>query len=565
MKPLLFLTGRSIVNGLRRALTSPKRLIATLVIGAYYFWIFGGRFLTAGGGGMPSRMRGFGATPQFSFPALSVIEAFAFSLFAAVSFFLVIGLFGYRASFKAADVDVLFPTPISPRIVLAFRMARDYLATLLVPLILIVVGFRSATTGLDLIFRNVPNPATAGYTIRAFSLGMLLLTLAWVTMGYALSLYLNRNDRRSDMRKRIIAWAIGISSALIGSYIYARALQIGSLDDFVSLTHSAWVRGFFFTATPASSITMGPLEGNLSEMLIGAGVLICISAVSILLSLRQAGWMYDQAAVRGFSSDTLRQLQRKGDMFGMVAESARAGRYKPKKAVWLQRIKTRGFGALIWKSALIQWRTVRILIFLFTLAALGMSLGPVFGLEKSKAVDAGYMVMGMQGFAIFMVATILSQNGFTELLRRVDLQKPLPFSPATIIAAEVLATAAPCIVVSLTASVVATLVLPAIWQHAFAAIIFGPSIAILICSAMCLITLLFPEIDDVAQRGFRGIITLLGVAVLGTPGLAVLIVAIVGANQPLLGAIPGALINLAMSAGVMIAASGLYAGFNPSE
>ena len=39
MRPLVFLTVRSFVNGVKRALTSGKRLVGLLFFAGYYFWL----------------------------------------------------------------------------------------------------------------------------------------------------------------------------------------------------------------------------------------------------------------------------------------------------------------------------------------------------------------------------------------------------------------------------------------------------------------------------------------------------------------------------------------------
>ena len=130
MRPLVFLTLRSFLNGLKRALTSGRRLVSIVMFAAYYAWLSIGRF---GGAQTDTPQHMPGGNLHLAFPALSVLDGAVFGFFTAASIVLALGIFGYRGAFRPADVDVLFPTPVSPKLVLLFRIARDYLVTLLLP------------------------------------------------------------------------------------------------------------------------------------------------------------------------------------------------------------------------------------------------------------------------------------------------------------------------------------------------------------------------------------------------------------------------------------------------
>ena len=151
MHPLLFLSLRSTINGVRRALTSPKRLIGLVFVLLYYFNFVGRAFLRTG------------ATPptgnlgtKLSIPSIDIIEAAVFGIFVVLSSVSMLGALTPRGGFRASDVDVLFPTPINPKSVLGFRMVRDYLVTFLVPLFFLAVTGRGAAAGYELLFRDSP-------------------------------------------------------------------------------------------------------------------------------------------------------------------------------------------------------------------------------------------------------------------------------------------------------------------------------------------------------------------------------------------------------------------------
>ncbi len=561
MRPLLFLTFRCFVNGLRRGLTSPKRLVTTAVILLYYFYWFVRPLMMSS---TAFHQSGWTLPVEVNLPPLASIDACVFAAFAGLSLILSLGLFGYRSSFKPADVDVLFPTPISPRTVLTFRIVRDYLGTLLIPLFLIILTWRPFD--LQAIFSNVPHPHSSGYVFRALFLGFTLVTTAWVGMGYALSLYVNRNDRRSEARKKIIGWFVALPPLIVLGYAVRAAAGFRAWSDFVHFAQQDWLRIFFFTATPASRIVMGPLEGNAAEMIVGAGTLILISAASLYLAIGQAEWMYDQAAVRGFGAESMRQLQRKGDMMGLMAEAARLGKIKVRKPGWFQSLRPRGLLGLIWKDVLIQWRSIRGIILIFVAAGMTFVVLPSLAGHGDRSVAImGIMVIVAEAFVAFMVATMTSQTGFTELLRRVDLQKPLPFGPQVIVMSEVLAKALPAVVIPLICGLVSLALLPGTWLDVIAGALFFPSFAWVICSLVCVIVLLFPEIDDVSQRGFRGLMMLFGMVLVGTPGVLTFIAIGAFTKTAIIGALPAAIVNCVVGFGLTALAGSLYASFNPSE
>lgn len=477
---------------------------------------------------------------------------------------MAMSLFSYKASFKPADIDVLFPTPINPKIVLGFRMVRDYLVSLIVPVLLVAMTWRRAAPDIATFFRNVPNPQTTGYAFRALSLAFILVMFTWVAMGYALSMYVNRNDRGSNSRKKLLGWIIALANFAVLGYLLFLGQRITSFGDFVGITQNAFLRTFFFTATLASKMIMGPLDGNFSESLIGAGSLFAIAVFCVYLTLRQAEWMYDQTAVRGFGSETIRQMHRKGDVVGVIAESARQGKIKVRKWGWFQQLNWKGYWSLVWKDVLIQWRSVKTIVLIFTAVGILVPVMTMIGSDHARRMQ-GYTILFGAGFITFMVANMLSQTGFSELLRRVDLQKPLPFSPAAITSSEILSKAAPSIIIASVVSLIGSILMPAQWPYGLASIAFFPTVGLLICSIMCLIVLIFPDIDDAAQRGFRGIVSLLGTALVVAPGALTFLAIATFFKLLVVGALVGAVINLGIAFVLTLATGGLYASFNPSE
>jgi hypothetical protein len=562
-RPLLFLTCKTVWNGLKRAFTTPRRLITVIFAVGYYFFIFI-RPALGPSGGMP--MRGLPqGTPQLDFPPMQVIDALSFAIFCVMSLFLMLGVMSANTAFKPADVDVLFSTPISPKVVLTFRIVRDYLITLLVPLLLAVFGLRPARMGWEAVFRNMPNPEYSGMVLRFMIISWLLMSLCWVMMSYAVSMWLNRNDAGSDRRRRIFGWTMTVFVVGVSAYIAYRFSLVHSTADAMAVAQTPALRVIFFTATFATQMTLAPFttSGPLSAV-VGAGGLIAVIGFAYWLALRQVGWMYDQAAVRAASVSNAVELQRSGDMAGLMALRAREGKFKGLRLQFISRLRMRSWRALIWKELVLQPRTTLGLTVMFTLIGIMMSLIGTLP-DKRNSLEPGYLFLMMQGIVVFMITMALAQTGFVEVLRRVDLQKPLPFKSWVTVASEIGSKA----LVSVGAAVVGALVTLgvkfALWPFILASLVGMPGFGFLLSACVFMVTMLFPDVDDPSQRGIRGIMIMLSIAVCSLfPALAMVGLLAIDV-VPVLATGAAGLVASAIGLGLAMVSAQLYDNFNPSE
>ena len=564
MKPLLFLTGRTLINGVKRALTNPRRLIAFLFAAG---WLI--RFVLFPSQGErrafdPASLDRAGQLLQ-NVDIVRIMDAVVFAGFAFISFFLALGSLSTRNSFRPADVDVLFPTPVEPKLVLVFRIVRDYLVTLLAPLFFIIVGFRPASMGVKSLQRAAENPETIQQTLRVAMAAWLLVAFSWVCINYAASLFINRSDLASTRNRRILGWSLGLGLIGVCVYIAWRATTFTGWQDWVALSEYPAIRLIFFTATLAMWTVHGMVQGELLPLVAGFGGLLAIIFLSLRIAVGQVGWMYDQAAARGFDAVNARKLQQSGDTIGLMIAQAKQGKVKAGPFGRLSRITVRGGWALIWKELLIGLRSTWFLVMLFGVIAIFISLLPVIAGAQERSLASGYVFLFMQSIGVFMSASALAQAGFIEMLRRVDVQKPLPFTFSSTILFEVAAKAAPGAFAAILSSIVAVIVRPEIWREALAGVIVMPTLAVLICLVTCLTTILFPDFDDPTQRGFRGLMTFAGVLAACAPGsLAFVGMAAIGMSS-VLAALVAAVINVGVAALVAMLAGGQYAQFNPSE
>ena len=570
VRPLAYLTLRSVANGVKRATTSPKRLIGLAVTLLYYWSVFLRPFSPrTAAPRMPV------GAPALSMPPTSTLDAFVFAAVGGLSLLLMLSVLAPKGGFKAADVDVLFPTPVSPRAVLLFRIARDTLATLLLPLFVALVGYRGVSPGLQALFRNYP--ARGGDILRASVLAYLLVSLVWVAIGYAASLFVNRSDLRSDAYRKRIAWGMGLALVGLAVYVAVHVRAAPSFATFLALAHDPIVRVALAPVTLATWFVMGMFQGQLPTALAGLAGLAVLIGVALRVALTQVGWMYDQAAVRGFEAGpNLRELQRKGDTMGMLAARARQGKLRHGRiASRIARLRVRGPVALLWKEAILQARgSLSGLIFTGAvfLGTTGLTMWAISSAGPSRrhpgmnASLAGWTLLALQGFITYMLCMVNSQGGFTELLRRVDVQKPLPFTPATTVFWEVAAKAVAPTILSPVCGLVGVAFVPAAWRSALTGAFLTPSLAIVVTAVVLLVIVLFPDVDDPTQRMFRGLMMMLGLAICVVPGVGVLLGGQLGLGlSPLLVAPVVMAMNVGIAVGLCTVAGGLYAGYNPNE
>lgn len=565
MKPLVFLTTRSLVNGVRRALTSGRRLIGLIfVIGYYFLMVFRPLAVSRSGGDFPSDFR-------MDFPPIAVLQAVVFGGFAALTILLAASTSVQRLSFRPADVDVLFATPLSPRLILIFRLIRDYLFTLLIPLLFLIIGWRPSAGGLNVLFKSLPDPNAAPYVGKAFTLAWLLMALCWVAIGYAVSLFINRSDLVSDRNRRVITGGGTALVLLVGAYIAWRVSGNNTAAGLMALANDPLLRVIFFTATAASTMVMAPLQGHWGPFFLAVGGLLGLTIIAIAIAMTQVSWLYDQAAARGFDSLKLRRMQQQGDLVAVAEERARSGKVKARSWGWMLRVKARGARAILWREVLIQIRANPMLVILFSGIAILFGVMPLYATEPGPGGRGGdgYTFLLMQAAGVFMACMITGQSGFIEVLRRVDLEKPLPFTPGVISFAEIVAKAMPATLSVSLASIVCFVLRPSLWPYCLASVIGLPFVAVLFCSVVFLVTILFPDVDDATQRGFRGLMIMLGLSIALLPVLlfagGVMFLLSKSIVAPLAGAGVGAGAALGISALISMIAGGLYANFNPSE
>ncbi len=561
MRALVFLYVRSLVNGVKRAFSSPTRTIGVLFFIVTQLWW------------LPRMMFGQGAMesipfegPRLDFPPIYVIDGVVFAGFSAVTFVFALNLFGYRGGFRAADVDVLFPTPVDPRTVLILRVLRDIWVTLIMPLFLAVVFWRPAKMGWTAVFESVPHPETANTVFRVAAIAYFLSAIAWVWIGYALSLVFSKPDDRVERWRVALTWGVVGAFLALGAAVYFRVLGTEFPDGLLQVSHAGDIRAVFFMATAATTLTTAPLTGSFLQALVGGGALVGVGAVAVWLALSNTEWMYEQAALRAAVSENSRLMRRTGDMYGLYAKQAESGKIKAGRPGLLSRWTVRGPMAILWKEALTVKRTGMPTQVLFICLSIGMAM-LVSSMHRPGigGTFQGSFLLAMQAILLLGPTMGYAQAGFIESLRRVDLLKPLPFTAQGTVFVEVVSKGLGGWISVAFGLVTAAILRPYLLPFSVAGLLMFPAFTVALSAVSLLLVLLLPDVDDPTQRGFRGLATMLGMLACTAPPIGLFIL-LVWVGVPIaVAALPTSALMLGLGWLATWFAGKVYEDFNPSE
>ena len=553
IRPLWFLFTRQIVNGVKRAVKTPRRLISVLVGLGYYFAVFARPWDSTGN----RVFRDVHIEPLW-------LDGGSFMVFTVLCIFLSMGVFSFRNTFKPADVDVLFPTPISPKVVMGFRLFRDCLTTFMFPFILMIFFYKPWAGLMEAMRRDSPNSVSS--LMRGAMLAWVLMAFAWVAISYALSFFVAKHDKQSRAIVNGVGWGIFLAVMTVVGAITYTIQQTPSLETLASITAAPWIRTIMFIPTSATWLMMGLFNGSPSMFALGSGILLATIIGSLWYASSLSGWMYDQAATKGFQSQALRDYQKRGDYSAIAAERARQGKVRNRRitkrmANWTFR---KGW-ALFYKEVLIQ---VRIgfwlnILFIGFACMFGLIFMAIPGMGNSNLPARLYLAM--TGFMAINMSSAQAHNSFVETLRRVEVMKPLPLTSGQIAFFETASKAAVAMTISIVPFIIGMIYRPIYMPYHLAGLIAAPTTALALVSAVFLVVVLFPDFDDPTQRTFRGLMQLLALLLVFGPTVLVFALFFAIDASPVYPALISAGINVGLTFLLTSIAGRFYADFNPSE
>ncbi len=569
---LLFLTVRVMVNSFRRAFENPLRAVLTILVLIFIVCGWGSALL----GMLIEPVR----PPRTPAPLLDPTVALGRSMVIVLGLhiaYIVLGLLpsfsrGFFSYFVEGDVHFLFPTPIKPltlfRGLLFVRGAIGIAALMLMLIIyLILLGGRSMRQ-----LAMVATPQAGSWSLLAYPLLFLVMSLALLWLGVAI--------RLMEMeRPRVLTWFwVGVVSwALVGvGLVVGRAwflVQQAGQPPFAALQASIeWLPATLWLL-PARSLSDAMLmvyQGWTPT--IGLGLLFWLAVLlwADRCIVRESGRLYELAAFMAQRSSRLR-LARSDPVRAAYQRALErmSERARPVRTLrWLERWTPRGVWALLWRDLLLSWRLQGwglVLMLLLLVAIPTVPLALMRYLIEKDSLGAAKAIYLMMQYTIMLMMAFGSYYGIVDLLRRVELQKPLPFSSREVVLVESLPTALLVLATQLIVAILAILLFPQAWGFWLGMGAVVASFAPVLQMAMWMLALLNPDPNDYTQRLVLGLLMFPVLVLAGLPGGLILLLGLLLKLPLVLVGLLTVLANLSVSALFVAINSNLYEGFSPVD
>jgi hypothetical protein len=314
---------------------------------------------------------------------------------------------------------------------------------------------------------------------------------------------------------------------------------------------------------------MASLTGDYGGAVLAIVGFVIAIGVFVLAALRNARWMYEHAALTATVAGPSRAALQAGDMMSAYTARARQGKFRVRRLGFMGNLRWRGPTAIVWRETIIGYRTSLTSVLMFLILALVYSLAPMLipGGEAGRArmgLSSASLVVAI--FVTWLAAWQFARMGFIDLLRRVDVDKALPFSLFRLLLAQSTIRNVGACVIGWTVAQVTLVLQPSLYQRVLAADLFLLPFAFVISGSVLIFFLLFPDIEDASQRSIRELLTMVAMAAALAPGLVfggAVLWLVHGAWIP--AAVMAGIVNCGVSALALLLASQLYATYNPSE
>lgn len=546
MRALAYLQLHLLKNGILSVLASPKRLaFALLFIGWLALSVLLGIVGLVSGRGLD--------TPRLVIPPdyfhLGVVGLLVLLTLAAVER----ALQGAVLSFSPADYDFLFPTPVSRRLVIAYRVLLDALtiAFWVTVVVLVVAAFLPLYTALEMSAPGAILMGLAGWLYALFVINLariieLALTSAKGLPGGTLG------AGRTAVWMAVVAVLGGIAYIVWvgGDGVGAAAEALSRAPVSVIFLPILAVASFVTDAPP-------PVAGSEAATL---GMLIALAALSSVTVCFLDRDVVEATLGHSRRLSRMKAASRQQDVERMVGERLReqAGAFRSFVVSWRSPDLALPYKALAEAShgGRARWLGYALLLAAPAVAARLLPLEPQV-LRHVPGPIVAYLLLLIAGFHALR---------FRSELNHIALLRATPSAPWRQVLGLVLPRAA-----AYAAFLVAAVamfwagcpVTPADTHLAVALCVPLATVATLLVSVIA--TCLFPHNADPAQRFFGGLLLTFGVSLALTPCVIALVA---GALFGLPGVVMALLGNLALAppaAGALALAALLYLRFEPGD
>ncbi|MCE5200878.1 MAG: putative ABC exporter domain-containing protein [Armatimonadota bacterium] len=511
MKPLIYLEIRQIINSIKYATRSPKRLIPLLLMGAWICsWLIQGTAFVSGD--IKPRHTDLGLIQHLP---VETIEAIIFIVLSIGSMMVMYNAFSSGTMvFSLAHIDFLFPTPVSRRHVLLLQLFKDY----------IKYGFY-----VTFLFLVIGAPMYSGLGVALFPWGLLSITavtallLTVVNLSHTIYIVFTFGFERLRQAGILIKIALGIGPVTaVGFGIYQYIQTGSSYASILWATNSPVVSFVFAPARWCATLLLAPLLGVTAEEWFHFVCLWLLAGASFALLMSRRENIYEPSLGISTRFALRRQRMRFGDFAG-----ARVDALKEKGTRHLGGLDIPPFGAgataLLWKSLVVRYRVSRSQVAL-------MLIVPVLVIFVIKHTIAD-QITDMLPYApavLLYVVWLLSLTAPTEMrneLKQANILKSMPIAAWKVMLAQTVNS-----VIYLTAGVL--VFSGAMWwiipetrgPVLLSCIIGAPFLGFANISLTAIPGVLYPQNRDVAQNYISGLLSffLVSLAVIPSVVLGVL-------------------------------------------
>lgn len=508
MQAILFLSLCQIKNAFRASVRNPAVWIPVLLMA----------FLA------PSQIRAqlFSQSPlpsdvsEYLTHHVGLVHAGVFTALALLGLgYLDTGFSGGALKFTSSDVALLFPTPLSRRIVLLFKLPSA-LASQLLMIGLLSWGFRLI----------VWLPMLQGHNIYGSGWASLLAAFLCVAGFSNIASLLNLYSavRRINQTGRIYRIACFLVVIALGRFLWTH----GS-DGLAAIDHSALASAFFLPCRVAADVIVSPfhsvqLSGTFWVFLFG-----WYGLTAALLLTRRVNY-YEAGAVSAERAELVRQAIRSGNWAAIGGVPTQASRKSHSLPLFGQ-----GGGALLWAhlSAAAKRPTLNFatpfLGGIGTALAIGILMTgagirqPDYSAAPVAAVKIGLGVT--TGYYIFYIVALVGTAFYQRALARETLIRPLPMPIWQTVGAEIAARSFLGALYPLGEAIgLVALRLPGTGAEVFALLVAAPMLIVCLNALSYRLALSYPNQSDKLQALAAGFIQFLSYGILALAILPFLIV-----------------------------------------
>ena len=419
MSILLYLEARQIVNYARITLRSPKRLIPAILVVLWMLMFIGPQMmLRLMGTRHPISVLSFTMPPQ--------IPIALFALLSIVMIYKVHKSFSEgMVTFPLADIDFLFPTPISRRTILGLRLLGLYARVGL------YVAFFGFIFGYQL---SMVAPTSVGISISGIAL--ILFAVFVVNICTTINLVATFREAKKWWLSYAVRWlAYGLLIFVLGDLLLGY-MQAGSLaQSAVATFKHPLVTTSLLPAKWTADIALSPFTGwkpGYGGELLGMWAL-ALGSLALVLSRNENP--YEPSLMISARAAAIRSAVRRGG-FGKLRTEMQKFRPKETRAGIAIPPFGRGAIALLWKSLNTTMRTSGTALMAVPFIA-AIVLG---GLRLAAPQEVGVreiqtIATVLIGYLLFISSTIMLHS-FRGDLKQANILRPMPIPAWQVIALQ---------------------------------------------------------------------------------------------------------------------------------